>query len=34
MRDIRDGEAELDCGESVSLETVTEEMRANGRLPR
>lgn len=34
MRDIREGEAELDRGESVSLETVTEEMRANGRLPR
>lgn len=34
MRDIRDGEAELDCGESVSLEMVTEEMQANGRLPR
>ena len=34
MRDIRDGEAELDRGEFVSLETVTEEMRSHGRLPR
>jgi len=34
MRDIREGEAELARGEFVSLETVTEEMRDNGRLPR
>jgi len=34
MRDIREGEAELDRGEFVSLETVTEEMRSHGRLPR
>ena len=34
MHGIREGEAELDRGEFVSLESVTEQMRANGRLPR
>jgi antitoxin YefM len=34
MHGIREGEAELDRGEFVSLESVTEQMLANGRLPR
>lgn len=34
VREIRDGEAEAERGEVYSLEEVTEEMRAHGRLPQ
>lgn len=32
--DIREGEAELDRGDSMSLEAVTRKMQESGRLPR
>jgi antitoxin YefM len=34
VREIREGEAESARGEVHSLDEVTEEMRAHGRLPR
>ncbi|OBG16659.1 prevent-host-death protein [Mycolicibacterium celeriflavum] len=34
LRELRDAEAEADNGETYSLDEVTEEMRAAGRLPR
>lgn len=34
MRDVREAEAEAENGEIFSLEEVTAEMRAAGRLPR
>lgn len=34
VREIREAEAEVERGEVYSLEEVTEEMRAHGRLPR
>lgn len=34
MRGIREGEAEVERGEFFTLDEVTQQMRANGRLPR
>lgn len=34
MREVREAEAEAESGELFSLEEVTAEMRAAGRLPR
>ena len=34
MREVRDAEAESESGEVYTLDEVTEEMRAAGRLPR
>jgi prevent-host-death family protein len=34
MRDVREAETEAENGETYTLDEVTEEMRAAGRLPR
>lgn len=34
LLEIRDAEAEADAGETYTLDEVTEDMRAAGRLPR
>lgn len=34
MREVREAEEEADAGQVYTLDEVTEEMRASGRLPR